>query len=422
VPNPERILLAAFVAPMSSPIVRDGGVALTGGRIGGVGDARALRNAHPDAAVEDLGDVVLIPGLVNAHTHLELSSLHPGPRPTSFTDWVLRLLTSNAGIGGTPLSTVKIGVTTGANACLKFGVTTVGDVTTRPATTRPILAHRSVRVVSYGEVRGMAKRRGLVAERIEAAVNVNAPPVANGISPHAPYSIERAGYRACLEAARGRGMPICTHLAETAYEAEFLATHGGPFRELWAAMNAWDDDVPRFDGGPIRFAKDVGLLDHPTLLAHVNYCDDAELALLSKGRASVVYCPRTHAYFGHPPHRWRDMLRAGINVAIGTDSCASSPDLNVVDDLRLVHRIAPDHPVDDLWRMVTTRAARAIQMDARVGSLDVGKAADFVTFGVTTDDPLREVLAGSQLPTDVWIQGAQVSSHGTGRAPRMTIE
>src|SRR5205085_4235604 len=133
-------------------------------------------------------------------------------------------------------------------------------------------------------------------------------------------------------------------------------------------------------------------LNYPTLLAHVNYCDDDELALLARGRASVVYCPRTHRYFDHPPHRWRDMLAAGINVAVGTDSCASSPHMNLVDELRLLHQIAPEVPPQDLWQMATIRAAKALQMDPQVGSISPGKLADLVAFPATADDPLCDLL------------------------------
>jgi aminodeoxyfutalosine deaminase len=149
------------------------------------------------------------------------------------------------------------------------------------------------------------------------------------------------------------------------------------------------------------------LLDYPTLLAHVNYCDDDELKLLSAGIASVVYCPRTHAYFGHPPHRWRVMLEAGINVAVGTDSTASSPDLNLLDDLRLLHQIAPETKVETLWEMATIRAARALQLDRHVGSLALGKSADFVLFPVTSQQPLTAILENHIIPSAVWIDGKQ---------------
>jgi cytosine/adenosine deaminase-related metal-dependent hydrolase len=164
--------------------------------------------------------------------------------------------------------------------------------------------------------------------------------------------------------------------------------------------------VPRFAGGPIRYARHLGLLDYPTLLAHVNYCDDDELQILAQGKSSVVYCPRTHKFFGHPPHRWREMLARGINVAVGTDSCASSPDLNVVDDLRLLHAIAPEVPPMQLWQMATLRAARAIN-SPNTGSIQSEKQANFTLFPCKTSDPLREILEQDIRPSGLWIAGRE---------------
>jgi cytosine/adenosine deaminase-related metal-dependent hydrolase len=153
----------------------------------------------------------------------------------------------------------------------------------------------------------------------------------------------------------------------------------------------------------------LGLLHHePTVLAHVNHVDDEELAILAGGRASVVYCPRTHAYFGHPPHRFEDMLAAGINVALGTDSAASSPDLNLMDDLRLIHCNYPGVPVETLFEMATIRGARALDMADRIGSIEPGKSADFCVFKVKTGEPLRELMETDVLPDQVWIGGQQV--------------
>jgi cytosine/adenosine deaminase-related metal-dependent hydrolase len=257
----------------------------------------------------------------------------------------------------------------------------------------------------------MGERRGLLDERLQAAADraQEGGRLRVGLSPHAPYSVELAGYTRCVALARGNGYPITTHLAESADEATFLAEHAGPLRRIWDFLGAWDEHVPRFAGGPIRFANELGLLGVPSVLAHVNYCDDAELELLAAGRASVVYCPRTHAYFGHPPHRWRDMLAAGVNVAVGTDSTASSPDLNVVDDLRLLRQLAPDVPASELWQLVTTRAAAALGIGTTVGSLAPGKQADFVSFRVSgQDDPLEALLREPGVPQGVWIAGQSV--------------
>ena len=409
----KALLTAAWVAPMTGAgTLRDGGVVHEGGQIMAVGPADALKRSHPDAVVEELGGVVLLPGLVNAHCHLELSFIKRPAGPITFTAWVMALLEQVRRDdllepGGANLQTALAD-------CLKFGVTTVGDITPHPQGVRGAIAlqPRHPRVVSYGEVRAMATRRGQLADLLMAATEqVLSPRLRIGVSPHAPYSVEPDGYRECLAVARRFQIPLATHLAETPDEALFLATHGGPLRELWNFLGGWDDRVPRFDGGPVRYAKHLGLLHYErTCLAHVNYCDDEELAMLAKGRASVAYCPRTHRYFGHPPHRWREMLAAGMNVAVGTDSTASAPDLNVVDDLRLLHEIAPDAPVEGLWEMATVRAARAVGRGDEVGTLEAGKAADLVAFASGGEEPLREVLeAPLQGAVRVWVGGAEAT-------------
>ena len=378
---------------MSGPPIPDAGVILQAGRIAAVGSIQSLKKSWPDATVHDAGNAVVLPGLVNAHTHLELSLTQRGNPPGRFVDWIIGLMSQPIAPGG---------VQAGIDQCLKFGVTTVGDISSQPAITRPILAKSPLHGISYGEVRAMAQRRTFLESRLAAATANDFP--RPGITPHAPYSIESTGYERCLQVAKKNRLPLTTHLAETPDEATFLADHSGPFKDLWNLLNAWDEKVPTFSGGPIRFAKSIGLLDYPTLLAHVNYCDDDELDLLAAGQASVVYCPRTHDYFGHPPHRWRDMLARGINVCVGTDSCASSPNLNLVDDLRLLHRIAPEVQPIELWKMATTRGANAMGL-TDVGHLSVGAIANIAIFPVKTGDTLREILETAVQPSHVrWAQ------------------
>ena len=407
----KTLLRAAWVAPMDRPLIRDGGVVFVNDRIIDVGPADALVRAHRDAFPRDLGDAVLLPGLINAHVHLELSDLtrpaHAGP----LASWLIGVIKQSP--QAADADRVGRAVQAGLSQCLAFGVTTVGDITRQPALTRAVLRETVLRAVSFGEVQAMAGRRGLLDARLAAAADrtPEGDRLRVGVSPHAPYSIEPHGFARCMELAATYGFPLATHLAESPDEATFLAEHTGPFRDLWRFLDAWDDRVPRFAGGPVRFAKSLGLLDTPAVLAHVNYCDDAELALLAAGRASVVYCPRTHAYFGHPPHRWRDMLAAGVNVAVGTDSLASSPDLNLVDDLRVLRQLAPEMPAEALWQLVTSRASRALGMERTVGTLTPAKAADFVVFPATSAaaDPLASVLDQPLIPSEVWIGGRRVN-------------
>jgi cytosine/adenosine deaminase-related metal-dependent hydrolase len=400
-----RVLLrAAWVAPMDGPPVSNGAVLVEGEAIVAVGPAAEVKRSSVGAAVHDFGDAVILPGLINAHTHLELSHLSPPrPAPRRLVDWILWLMSCGA-------ADVAASVRIGAAQSLHFGVTTVGDISRDAKAARAAFAGLALPAVSFGEVVGMAHRKDQLAPRLAAAVAPSASPVTVGVSPHAPYSIDADGYRRCLAAARSASVAFTTHLAETADEAPFLADHAGPFRELWERLGAWDDTVPRFPGGPIRYAASLGLLDYPLCsLAHVNYCDDAELSLLARGRASVIYCPRTHAYFNHPPHRWRDMLAAGINVAVGTDSRASSPDLNPVDDLRLLRRLAPDLPAQTIWQLATTHAARALGLCPTRGSLTPGKSADLAIFPATGPDPLATLLDSPATPVEVWSAGHPVA-------------
>ena len=158
--SPKTLLTAAWVAPMDQPIIRDGGVVFAEGTIVAVGDAKALRAAHPDAAVRDLGGVLVLPGLVNPHTHFELSSGVAGDAPPSFGDWILSL-PARIGRDRTqpPEASFVPAVQLGIAQCLRFGVTTVGDISQNMDLSRPVLRDSPIRAVSYGEVLGLAKLR-----------------------------------------------------------------------------------------------------------------------------------------------------------------------------------------------------------------------------------------------------------------------
>src|SRR6185503_11096046 len=167
-----------------------------------------------------------------------------------------------------------------------------------PQLTRPILRDSPLCGVSFGEVIGMGKRRWRFEELLPLATSVEftTDRLRIGLQPHAPYSVDLPGFRQCLQIANEKQLPLATHLAETKDEGEFLEHQTGIFRELHN-VRSWEDSIQTHRSSPIRFASAIGLLDYPTLLAHVNYCDDDEVSLLASGRASVVYCPRTHAYF-----------------------------------------------------------------------------------------------------------------------------
>jgi len=393
---------------MDAPILRDGAVMFYNGVIAAVGASGELKLAHPDAEIHDYGEAVILPGLINAHTHLELSNCECGTSPGgTFADWILsmrdRMRVDPANLDQAVTDALKDGI----EQCLRCGVTCVGDITSSIEISRRAIRASPIRAVSFGEALGLGKLRNRFAFSVPRAIDQREQTdrLRIGLSPHAPYTVDLPGYAECLALAKQHDLPLATHLAENPQEQEFLENHTGMFREVWNKLGLWEDDVSTYHGSPIQFAKSTGLLDYPTLLAHVNYCNDAEMNLLAHGNASVVYCPRTHAYFGHPPHRWREMLARGINVAVGTDSCASSPDLNLLDDLRLLRKIAPEVPADTIWHMATTRAARSLMLHEVAGALGAGRSADMIAFAIESNSPLDELLAEPRLPQQMWIGG-----------------
>ncbi len=393
---------AAYVATMAGPLIHDGAIVCDRGIILAVGNERELRAAHPDAYHLHSGHAIILPGLVNAHTHLELTGIGQLERPRTFVDWLLDLRTRFGQIADVT-QFAQESVRDGISQSLKCGVTTVGDITLNPAITRPILREAGMAGVSFGEVLGMAGRRGQLEGRLAAATD-RAPEgegLVMGIEPHAPYSLDLPGYRRCIEEAVRRSMPLATHLAETPDESTFLSDGSGEFARLWDALGDAGADVPRFEGGPIRAMASVGMLERPCLLAHVNYVSDEELAILAKSQASVVYCPRTHAYFGHPPHRFMEMLDLGINVALGTDSAASAGDLNLLDEARRVHRLQPDLPLETLFEMVTVRGAKALGIGGMVGRLLPGMRANYCVFRVNGKDPFAELIESDPLVLNI---------------------
>ncbi len=402
---------ARYVVPVDAPVIENGAVTFERGRITAVGLARTL-NSPP---VTDYGDAVICPGFVNAHTHLELSMLAGRVPPCGdFVDWLRRLVRA---LSAEPTTRERIheAVRKGVTESLRWGVTTVGDITRRPQWTREVLAASPLRGVSFGEVISIGTRRHMLADRLDAAVYAGWPTcsvprpsgwptfskvgsrfgiadraptskdvghpderIRAGISPHAPYTVEPDAMRACAERARASNLRLCIHLAESADEELFTRSCEGPFAEHLRELGVWDDAIPAGGCGPVELALRTGLLGKQTVIAHANYVSDADVKRIAASGAAVAYCPRTHGAFEHPPHRFRDMSAAGVNVCVGTDSLASNPSLSILDELRFLRRCRPDLPAEQVMAMGPLRGAYALGFEQETGSLTVGKSADLV--------------------------------------------
>ncbi len=338
------------------------------------------RGGDPEAI--DLGDVALIPGLVNTHTHLEFSLLgEPIPTAGRFTDWIRSVVnyrreqaelfaatrdddvvvqTPSSGRRGPGYNTTEEAIRAGIAESARCGTTLIGEIATTGWSNSDYLSKDFAGVV-FQELIGLTDER--VRLQMELAQQVLATDGSFGLSPHAPYSVRPDLLKHAVGLARTAARPVAMHLAETEAELELLAGGTGEFREMLTEFGIWRDGL--FGGGGRPRAWLEALADAPrSLIVHGNYLDEDELRFLAaRPNMTLVYCPRTHAAFGHRDHPWRRLLELGGSVALGTDSRASNPDLSLFAELQFVVEQHPDLSHLTLLDLATCGGRRALLGD-----------------------------------------------------------
>ena len=197
-----------------------------------------------------------------------------------------------------------------------------------------------------------------------------------GLSPHAPYSVHPDLFRGLVDLAVARRAPVAMHLAETREELQLLADGTGDFVRFLEELGVWRPDAIPPGSRPLDYLRELARVE-VALAIHGNYLAPDEIEfLVGHSNVSVVYCPRTHAFFRHAVHPWQMLLAKGINVALGTDSRASNPDLSVWNELLFLRRLAPDFDPAALLKLATWNGALAMGLGHETGTLDVGKSAD----------------------------------------------
>lgn len=414
-PTPDRTyaLRARWLIPVDRPPIEGGVLTISGSKIIAVGE-----NSTGQAPY-DVGDAFILPGLVNAHTHLEFSDLkgplgHPG---IALPDWIRLVIEYRRRASRDAQSAVRSGL----SECAQMGVTTVGEIATPdtiaatfadPVWSSRVMPSAPLDVTVFLELIGLGNQR--VAEMVQLAGNQRGQTWPDngrgGLSPHAPYSASPKIVAAAAELCASPGSPpVAMHLAESREEIEFLSTGGGPFRTLLDDLGVWQDDAIPSGSRPLDYLRLLAPADR-AVVVHGNYLADDEIEFLSRHRRrfSVVYCPRTHRFFRHDPHPLAKLLAAGVNVALGTDSRASSPDLDLLAELRFVAGTYPQIAPETLIRFATVNGAIALGRDADVGALTPGKDANLTIISAPQgrlDDPYRAILDGEAQVRTTIVQG-----------------
>lgn len=393
--TPSRVFRSRWLLPIDRPPIAGGWVEVSAGRIASTG------HGVPPAGAVDLGDVAILPGLVNAHTHLELSWLAGRVAPAvSMVDWIRALMAERAaGPAATGVSATEA-VQAAAMTMRDTGTVLVGDVSNTLSSV-PALRAAGLGGVLFHEIFGfnVADPAAAVREawrRLDAAIDaasLHDPELLSSVVAHAPYSVAPALFAEI--ARRARSSPLTIHLAESRDELEFLQTGRGPFRQLLEDLRVWDPSwqVPACE--PAAYLRRVGYWQRGLLAVHGVHLSDAGLDALKRVGATVVTCPRSNEWVGGGVPRLSHFYAAGIPVAIGTDSLASVSTLNLFDELAEMRRLAPEVAAASLLESATRVGAQALGFGRDYGTVAVGKRAALVGVDVPPDvSDVEEYLVG----------------------------
>ncbi len=373
------LIQARVVLPMSSPPVAAGAVRVHGNRVTEVGPAGVLLPETGEETV-DLGDTVLLPGLINAHCHLDYSSLrHAIDPPEGFTEWVQRLNSIKRQLSS---EDILEAIRKGCREARRYGTTTVCSMAAFPDLL-PILEPPAIRIWWFYEMIDV-RHRVTSEEVVAGALSFFNTPQGSltryGLNPHAPYTASLLLYRLADACAREAGLALSSHVSESVEETQMFAEQSGPLHAFLAQLGR-----PMHDCGhdtPLGWLWRNDAINKDWILAHLNDLRESDFSLLESLPASAlphaVHCPGSHAYFKHPRFPFERLFRMGMNICVGTDSLASTDSLSLLAELRRLKRSVPELSAEQLLDTVTRAPARALNQQGALGCIAPGALADLI--------------------------------------------
>lgn len=397
---------AAWLLPVSQPPIRDAWLRTDRGRVVAFGHSQPGDFTADDEI--DLGQVAVLPALVNAHTHLELSWMRDRiPETDDFNEWlrtIIELKTRAAEHGDAVAQAVHAAI----REARRFGTGLVGDVTNTLSTSRPLEEHGFAGVVFHELLGFRHEDAASVMEQSETRLG-KAPQsemLRHSVAPHAPYSVSPALFGLIREALGRDPLARSTvHLGESAGEIEFLRSGTGPCRLGLERLGKWDPSWATPQCSPVQYLERLGFLDERILVVHGVQFGEAELKTIAASGATLVTCPRGNVRTGAGSPPIEEFFDSGVRIAVGTDSLASVPDLNLFSELAEMRRLAPAVPARMLLETATINGARALGFDADFGTIDAGKRDALVTVQLDGDVPAIEeyLVSGVDASQIGWI-------------------
>ena len=400
---------------MDGAPIQDGGVRVVGDRIVEVARFSELSKQMPtgladanhsgDEEIMDLGESVLLPGLINAHCHLDYTCLRGKiPRPRSFADWIRAINLEKARL--TPADYLH-SIAEGVSEAQRFGTTSIVNLEAFPELIAELDA-MPLRIWWCAELIDVTTP-GKSGEIVRAAMaEVKSVPPANskrfGLAPHAPFTASKSLYQVCAELGRRENFLLTTHLAESDEEMKMFHQQSGPLFDFLKSIGRPMEDCGKHTSLSVFLENICGRGSNTArrepllgkwIVAHLNELCESDFELLSNlpAKISVVHCPRSHAYFGRKPFAFEKLDEIGCNVCLGTDSLASNEDLSLFREMREVHRSYPSIPSRQILEMVTVNAAKAIGQPDHLGKIRADYQADMIAIPFESQDVHDSILA-----------------------------
>jgi cytosine/adenosine deaminase-related metal-dependent hydrolase len=387
------ILRARTIFPVSHPPIENGAVLISGNRLRAIGSWPDLQ-FKPRGKVLDLGEVILMPGLINAHCHLDYTDMAGQlPPPKTFTDWIPLITAAKSEWSYSEYAHSWL---RGVHQLLKTGTTTVADIEAMPDLLPEVWDATPLRVFSFLEMTGIRAKRDPKEILREAVEKIDSLTPAHGsasLSPHAPYSTVPELLRLTGRLAQKKKWRVCTHIAESAEEFEMFM-HGRGRMFDWLKRNGRDNSDCGL-GSPVKHFARHEMLGENLLAIHVNYLARGDATLLGQKKVSVVHCPRSHDYFRHATFQGTRLTNSGVNLCLGTDSLATTrksgkqnPELNLFEEMRQFAATNKTITPWEILRMATVNGARALGLAGQAGELSKNAWADLITIpfsGKNTD-------------------------------------
>jgi cytosine/adenosine deaminase-related metal-dependent hydrolase len=398
---------ARIVLPVSAPPIENGAIAVNEANVAQVGTFDEMSAQFPAAGVIDHGESILLPGLINAHCHLDFTAMRGAILSNgSFSAWVRRINEVKRTFSD---EDYVASIAAGLAELKKWGTTTVLNIESLPElmvhlTPPPI---RTWWFYELLDIRSRIHTEDVVAGALSFFEQRPKWHGGFGLSPHAPYTTSIGLYQLVRFCSEKYGMPFTTHLSESDEEMQMFAQGSGPLFDFLKGLGRDMRDCG--SKTPIRHLLEADALPRGAILAHMNQLGpgDAELLAPHAKSFAIVHCPNCHEYFNRAPFPYETLRDMGFRISLGTDSCASNRGLNLFDEMQTFRANFPAISAADLLDMVTRHPASALGMAGRFGEFRAGARADFITipFAGSISDALEAVIGNRRPPSAVYLNG-----------------